>query len=131
MVFVIFKLLLSFKGKHNSRLSMKKTKEHERMSEGEQKKVKLVEEEEVDLISSLPDELLGSIICLLPYMEVVRTSVLSKRWESLWKNTPDLSFDQRKMLKSLIKEYIQNSPLDDRLTMAMQHKVIFYGNHVK
>jgi len=94
------------------------------MSEREQKKVKMVEEEEENLISSLPDELLGSIIYLLPYVEVVRTSVLSKRWESLWKNTPDLSFDQRQMLKSLIEEYIQNSPLDDRLTMAMQRKVI-------
>ncbi|AES66469.1 F-box/RNI superfamily protein [Medicago truncatula] len=93
------------------------------MSEGEQKKVKVVEEEEVDLISSFPDELLGSIICLLPYMEVVRTSVLSKRWESLWKNTPDLSFDQRQMLKSLIEDYIQNSQLADRLTMAMERKV--------
>ena len=53
------------------------------MSEREQKKVKMVEEEEENLISSLPDELLGSIIYLLPYVEVVRTSVLSKRWKSL------------------------------------------------
>lgn len=93
------------------------------MSEGEQKKVKVAEEEEVDLISNLPDALLGSIIYLLPYMEVVRTSVLSKRWETLWKNAHDLNFDQRQMLKSLIEDYIQNSPLVDRLTMAMERKV--------
>ena len=93
--------------------------------------MKMEEEEEVGLINNLPDALLGSIIYLLPYMEVVRTSVLSKRWETLWKNAQDLSFDQRQMLKSLIEDYIQNSPLVDRLTMAMERKVIFYGNQVK
>ncbi|KEH38424.1 F-box/LRR protein [Medicago truncatula] len=92
------------------------------MAEGEGTQIRVMEEEE-DLISNLPDALLANIISPLPYMEVVRTSVLSKRWESLWKHTPSLNFDQRQMLKSLIKENNQNSRLNFYLAVTGQRKV--------
>ena len=38
-----------------------------------------------DLICELPDELVLKILSLLPSKDVVATSVLSKRWHSLWK----------------------------------------------
>ncbi|CAI8615549.1 unnamed protein product [Vicia faba] len=73
------------------------------MSEGKPKKGRVMEEE-VDLFNYLPDVLLISIISLLPGMEGVRTSVLSKRWESLWKYSSHLGFSQLQMLKSMVKE---------------------------
>ncbi|KAJ1423442.1 Leucine-rich repeat domain superfamily [Sesbania bispinosa] len=45
-----------------------------------------------DFISRLPDEVLSSIISLLPIDEGERTSILSKRWTSVWKKTPHLDF---------------------------------------
>ncbi|CAK8534835.1 unnamed protein product [Lathyrus sativus] len=92
------------------------------MSEGKSKKVKVMEKE-VDLINSLPDVLLISIISLLPGMEGVRTSVLSKRWESLWKYSSHLSFNQFQILKSLIEEHIQNPDKKKRHEMIMNHKI--------
>ncbi|KAF2615867.1 hypothetical protein F2Q70_00013736 [Brassica cretica] len=38
-----------------------------------------------DLICELPDELLLKILASLPSKDVVTTSVLSKWWQSLWK----------------------------------------------
>ncbi|KAJ1423445.1 Leucine-rich repeat domain superfamily [Sesbania bispinosa] len=54
-----------------------------------------------DFISRLPDEVLSSIISLLPIDEGVRTSILSKRWTSVWKKTPHLDFDAKRMIYPL------------------------------
>ncbi|KAJ1698713.1 hypothetical protein LUZ63_007225 [Rhynchospora breviuscula] len=37
-----------------------------------------------DRISNLPNEILQSIICLMPLKYAIRTSVLSKKWRHLW-----------------------------------------------
>ncbi|KAI5440451.1 hypothetical protein KIW84_010069, partial [Lathyrus oleraceus] len=91
------------------------------------KKIKLKEvrsiEEDEDLISKLPDVLLSSIISLLPVVEGVRTSVLSRRWEKVWKYSSHLNFDQRKMLMPLMKEYIDTSEPATRLQMALYPKI--------
>ncbi|KAJ1430323.1 Leucine-rich repeat domain superfamily [Sesbania bispinosa] len=59
-------------------------------------------EEPSDFISRLPDEVLTSIISLLPIDEGVRTSILSKRWTSVWKKTPHLDFDAKHLIYPLI-----------------------------
>ncbi|EOA12690.1 hypothetical protein CARUB_v10027926mg [Capsella rubella] len=45
-------------------------------------------------INELPDDLLLKILSLIPTKEVVATSLLSKRWESLWTNVRRLEYDQ-------------------------------------
>jgi hypothetical protein len=47
----------------------------------------------VDRLSSLPDELLHHVMSFLPMPEVVRTSLLSVRWRSLWASTPFVHID--------------------------------------
>ncbi|XP_020092805.1 uncharacterized protein LOC109713186 [Ananas comosus] len=48
-----------------------------------------------DCISGLPDHLLHEILACLPTSIAVRTSLLSRRWRTLWTTSPDLSFTTR------------------------------------
>ncbi|XP_061370445.1 F-box protein At3g62230-like [Gastrolobium bilobum] len=47
-----------------------------------------------DMLSSLPDSLLSSIVSYLPFKEAVRTSVLSKSWENIFKATKNIEFNE-------------------------------------
>ncbi|RXH81158.1 hypothetical protein DVH24_005072 [Malus domestica] len=59
-----------------------------------------------DRISELTDELLVSLLTLLPLKEAAATSILSKRWHYVWRyvlaSTRTLNFDAGKTLCSLI-----------------------------
>ncbi|CAL5187250.1 unnamed protein product [Lathyrus oleraceus] len=85
------------------------------------RKVRSTKEME-DLISKLPDVLLSSIVSFLPVAEGARTSVLSRRWETVWKYSSRLNFDQKKMLKPFIQDYILTSEPTVRLEMSMRRQ---------
>ncbi|KAG7558975.1 F-box domain [Arabidopsis thaliana x Arabidopsis arenosa] len=46
-----------------------------------------------DMISKLPESLISRILLYLPTKEVVRTSVLSNKWKSVWLLVPELGLD--------------------------------------
>ncbi|XP_020082100.1 putative F-box/FBD/LRR-repeat protein At4g03220 [Ananas comosus] len=48
-----------------------------------------------DCISGLPDHLLHEILACLPTSIAACTSLLSRRWRTLWTTSPDLSFTTR------------------------------------
>ncbi|XP_009118991.2 putative F-box protein At1g67390 [Brassica rapa] len=76
----------------STRPSMKKSPSLEK--EGNQMHIK-----NVDRISKLPDDMLLKIIKSLSTEEAVQTSLLSKRWEGVWKQMPYLFFDMKNALK--------------------------------
>lgn len=48
---------------------------------------------EIDRLSSLPDCLIFHVLLNLPTKDVVKTSLLSTRWKTLWKYIPGLDLD--------------------------------------
>ncbi|RID63327.1 hypothetical protein BRARA_E02342 [Brassica rapa] len=62
---------------------------------------------DVDWISNLPDDVLLVILSRLSTEEAVRTSVMSKRWEHVWKHIPHLILDMTRIVNS--KEPIYGS----------------------
>ncbi|XP_024182883.1 putative F-box protein At3g58860 isoform X2 [Rosa chinensis] len=54
-----------------------------------------------DMVSGLPDEILVSILSLLPLKEAQATSILSRRWQYLWAYSTNLNFDGEKNLMRL------------------------------
>ncbi|WCJ37199.1 F-box family protein [Euphorbia peplus] len=51
------------------------------------------EENNRDMFDRLPSSLLVAIISYLPFKEAARTSILSKQWHSLWRETTNLEFN--------------------------------------
>ncbi|KAM6570524.1 hypothetical protein CsatB_018509 [Cannabis sativa] len=52
----------------------------------------MVEEDEEDRISKLPDAIIVHILSFLPTKDVVRTCLISNRWKLIWYLVPKLSF---------------------------------------
>ncbi|PON54597.1 F-box domain containing protein [Trema orientale] len=46
----------------------------------------------MDRISELPDHLIHHILSFIPTIDVVRMSILSRRWRQVWYSVPDLHF---------------------------------------
>lgn len=53
----------------------------------------MLNQEQMDRISSLPDEILCHILSFLPLKYAVPTCILSSRWKHLWTLLPSLCFD--------------------------------------
>ncbi|XP_008227423.1 PREDICTED: F-box/FBD/LRR-repeat protein At5g22700-like isoform X2 [Prunus mume] len=64
----------------------------------------------VDRISELPDEILFSIVSLLPLKEAAATSVLSKRWQYVWTSTTTLNFDAKFEVHENLWRFFQMKP---------------------
>ncbi|XP_054817099.1 F-box protein At1g80960-like [Prosopis cineraria] len=85
--------------------------------------------QKVDFISQLPVEVLAFIISKLPIDEAVRTSVLSKKWKGIWRLTPHLDIDGKRMIMPLAQRenpeeaYDRDSPL----SMALNRNLMRYG----
>ncbi|CAH8321522.1 unnamed protein product [Eruca vesicaria subsp. sativa] len=58
-------------------------------------------EEDLDLISKLPDEILQHILCFnIPTKLAITTSILSRRWRHVWCELPSLSLDVDTLTKA-------------------------------
>ncbi|KAM5576514.1 F-box/LRR-repeat protein [Rosa sericea] len=66
-----------------------------------ERKKKYVAGNMMDRISGLPDEILLSILSLLPLKEAQATSILSRRWQDVWAYCTTLNFDDEKNLARL------------------------------
>lgn len=64
----------------------------------------------VDTISELPDHILHHILSFIPFKEVGRTSILSKRWNRVWRSYPVLKFDEL----FFYSEYLEGCDLRNR-----------------
>lgn len=70
------------------------SKKERKEKEKTQSKLRVMEV--VDLISNLLDALLAAIVCFLPGMEGVSTTVLSQRCKMAWKYSSHLGRDKKK-----------------------------------
>ncbi|KAK1412160.1 hypothetical protein QVD17_33173 [Tagetes erecta] len=71
--------------------------------------------EDVDRLTTLPDEVLSHILSLMPTRFAVKTSVLSKRWRYSWTLVPNLVFDDTRRAYDL-----------DSLTKFVDHALKFH-----
>lgn len=73
-----------------------------------------------DRISPLPDDLISHILTHLSTCDVLRTSLLSKRWISLWERVPDLDSHSFSSFDALVR--FTNS-LFDKHKLSWIHKL--------
>ncbi|KAL9277759.1 putative F-box domain, FBD domain, leucine-rich repeat domain superfamily [Arabidopsis thaliana] len=66
----------------------------------------------------LPDTLLGKILLNIRTKDVVKTSLLSSRWRSLWRSVPKLELDDNE------SPYYNSDPLWARLESIEMKKLI-------
>lgn len=62
------------------------------MGSQSQKKLRVSEDGDADIISTLPDDLIHKILSFLDAKEAIQTSTLSKRWKLVWTTLPYLNF---------------------------------------
>ncbi|XP_057446562.1 putative F-box/FBD/LRR-repeat protein At5g56810 isoform X2 [Lotus japonicus] len=73
-----------------------------------------------DRISILPEELLCRILSFLPTKNAVATSVLAKKWKSLWRSLPTLDIDDCNISKEEHARFIEsvNAFISSRLRFS-------------
>ncbi|KAJ9550012.1 hypothetical protein OSB04_022555 [Centaurea solstitialis] len=78
-----------------------------------------------DRITDLPDAVLHHILFLLPIKSIVQTSVLSKRWRSLWYAFPDLDFTTVIPSGTALTKFVYLKNLGNVITqiLSLRHKL--------
>ncbi|CAN6978697.1 unnamed protein product [Brassica rapa subsp. trilocularis] len=82
-----------------------------------------------DWISKLPDELLQLILSKLSTEEAVRTSLLSSRWEDVWKWRSHLVLDMNKVLETTPDEDLHRVSVE--LARSMTKAINNYRGHLE
>ncbi|KAF5758363.1 putative leucine-rich repeat domain superfamily, F-box-like domain superfamily [Helianthus annuus] len=67
-------------------------------------KLQYAERMALDRVSTLPQPILETILCLLPTEEAARTSILSREWRYKWTKIPILEFNLRKRTSELTSD---------------------------
>ncbi|CAH8339794.1 unnamed protein product [Eruca vesicaria subsp. sativa] len=80
-----------------------------------------VQVEEVDRISNLSDDVLLKILENMSTEEAVQTSLLSKRWEGVWKQMPYLFFDMRNSIKLYVPIAEQSNSISQLITKVINN----------
>ncbi|KAL6281874.1 hypothetical protein ACE6H2_012810 [Prunus campanulata] len=104
--FLLLKEASSARNHYRRRRCMPKRKKKSLGKKGENKGECIL----VDRISELPDEILFSIVSLLPLKEAAATSVLSKRWQYVWTSTTTLNFDAKFEVHENLWRFFQMKP---------------------
>ncbi|CAA7014770.1 unnamed protein product [Microthlaspi erraticum] len=83
-----------------------------------------------DRISELPESLLTHVLSYLPTKDSVKTSVLSKRWESVWRRVPGLDLKYNdfpeefpphdQSLESLVNKFLESNKESRMQTFKIQ-----------
>ncbi|CDP20797.1 unnamed protein product [Coffea canephora] len=87
-----------------------------------------------DMISSLPDAVLGCILSLVPKKDAMRTSVLSKRWKRLWLSVSHYVFDEhsqgdRILFVNLLNRVIHRETYIDKLSNVVTYMIHCFFIH--
>ncbi|CAH1414465.1 unnamed protein product [Lactuca virosa] len=72
-----------------------------------------------DRITDLPDAVLHHIFRLLPIKSIVQTSILSKRWRTLWYTFPDLDFTTIIPSGSALTKFVYWNNLGNVITQVL------------
>ncbi|XP_052200547.1 F-box/FBD/LRR-repeat protein At1g13570 [Diospyros lotus] len=62
-----------------------------------------------DFISDLPQSIIETILTKLPVRDAVRTSILSSRWRYKWANITEVEFDDKCVVVSNDKGYVEDN----------------------
>ncbi|XP_071739447.1 F-box/FBD/LRR-repeat protein At1g13570-like [Rutidosis leptorrhynchoides] len=77
----------------------------------------------LDIISSLPENIIETILSLMPIRDALRTSILSKRWKHCWMTMPKLVFDD-----NLVQEFFVGGRLVKyKLVNAIFHVLLMHS----
>ncbi|GAU13663.1 hypothetical protein TSUD_347670 [Trifolium subterraneum] len=85
----------------------------------------------MDCISELPDEILSHILTTLPVKDLLKTSLLSRRWCKLWSLRRDLHFDIFHVLGRSKQELLQNGNSSSTVKRCCVHLDINMDEFVK
>ncbi|CAA7014806.1 unnamed protein product [Microthlaspi erraticum] len=81
----------------------------------------------MDRISELPDSLVTQVLSHLPTKVSVKTSILSKRWESVWRRVPGLDFRffyfrKEEALESFVNKFLEFNKESQMQTFKFQNE---------